>query len=358
MSLATFSTFASMFAPSPRLYFHRLDEVDEPPVQRGRRYWVLSRGLCRFVKIPLLVDVSTARQLEALRLQIERVSPFAETGSHVHFGDDAIAVWLWDQGVVRDAADAIGVDLRRVSVIPETAMQPQGEGVRLVECLDGVEGQCWDNASLAASRWWPSIPDSRGWVLFQRGASVPPDRIAVEPPPPAALPWLGRRWTESPAGGWNGIASIDLRMVAACIAAAFLMGYGYLGAEWLRLVWNISAIERQVAAYSADIAPITHARATAMDDAATIRRLYELDPYPSQLALMAQVANMLPKNETHLAGWSYDRGQLEITVAADHPLDATFFVRTLERIDRFNGVSAERAGGDNSLRIRLTIKPL
>lgn len=356
MSLATFPAVTSIFAPNPRLYLHRLGEVDEPSAKHGHRYWVLSRGLCRFFKVPLLVNVPPARQLEMLKLQVERESPFAETGCHFHFGEDAIAAWLWDARVVGDAADAIGVDPRRVPAIPETAMQPPGDGVRLVECLNGVEGQSWHRGCLVASRWWPAMPDDRGWVLFQRGASVPPDRIAAGPPALTALPWLRRPWTDSPAVGWNGIASIDLRLIAAGIGILFLAGYSYLGAEWLRVSWSISALEGQIAAHSADIAPITRARSAAIDDVTAVRRLNDLDPYPSQLKLMALVASILPKNETRLTQWSYDHGQLEFSVAADQPLDATFFVRTLERLDQFDGVSAERAGGDNSLRIRLAIK--
>lgn len=44
-------------------------------------------------------------------------------------------------------------------------------------------------------------------------------------------------------------------------------------------------------------------------------------------------------------------------MAADHPLDALYFVRSLEKIDGFKNVGAERAGGDNSLQIRLAVDP-
>jgi hypothetical protein len=357
MNLSPFATLTSRFAAQPRLYLQRPAEVEEPSVRRGRRYWAVSRSLCRFFRIALLADASSARQLEALRLQIERLSPFAETGSHFHFGVNFINLWLWDSQAVGDAANAIGVDLRRVSVLPETALQPPGDGVRVIKCLDGIEGQCWDQGSLVASRWWSSPPDSRSWVLFQRGAAVGPDRLAANPPPTAAMPWLARPWTNSPTDSWSGLGNIDMRFAAAGIAVVLLIGYAYFGAQWLRLLWDRSAVERQIEAHSTDVAPVVEARIAALGSAAAIRRLRQLDPYPSQMALMARVADILPKNETHLTEWSYDRGQLEMTVAADHPLDSVFFVRALERIDRFKSVSVERAGGDNTLRIRLSVEP-
>src|SRR5579863_1217635 len=148
MTLSPFPTLMSRLASQPRMYLQRAGGIEEPVVARGRRYWAVSRSLCRFFKIPLLADASTGRQREALRLQIERLSPFAETGSHCHFGVNCISLWLWDAQVVGDAAAAIGVDLRRVPAVPEAALQPPGEGVRVVECLDGIEGQCWDQGSL------------------------------------------------------------------------------------------------------------------------------------------------------------------------------------------------------------------
>jgi hypothetical protein len=375
MNWADVASLTARLNAPPRLYLHRGEQIDEPTGSRGRRFWVISRALCRFHKLAALPDASAARQLEALQLQIERLSPFAETGSHCHAAPaqtaaaaaaaaaapgEAICLWLWDAGLVREAAVATGVDLRRMTVVPETAMHPpDSDGVRLVECLDGVEGQCWENGVLSASRWWPATPDPRNWVMLQRGGSIPPERMLTEPPPAAALPWLDRPWTRQLSPGLGGIANFDLRTIGAAAAVVLLVGYGYYGAEWLRLGFDTAAVERGIARASIAVAPMTEARAAALASEAMIERLHALDRYPSQLAVMAQVADILPKNETHLTEWSYDRGQLEFTVAAAHPLDATFFVRALDRVLRFKAVSAERAGGgsDNSLRIRLTIEP-
>ena len=357
MSLSSLSEFGSRFVPQRRLYLHRVNGVDEGE-GRGRRVWVVSRALCRFFKVPFLPEVSAARQLDALKLQIERLSPFAETGSHYHFGASAIGLWVWDARAMQDAADAVEVEARRLTVLPETAIQPAGEGLRLVECLDGVEGQYWVGGDLMASRWWPSVPDERNWALFQRGASVTPNHLSPAPPEATQLPWLGQSWTRTPRVGWTDLGSLDLKLAAVAAAVLLTVGYGYFGAEWLRLHWAVSGIEAQIAAAANETRPITHARAAAIGDIAAIKQLHDLNPYPGQLTLMARVANILPKNETHFTGWTYDRGQLEITLGAGHPLDATFFVRALDKVPGFKNVSAERAGGDNTLRIRLNVEPL
>jgi hypothetical protein len=317
---------------------------------------VVSRSLCRFFKVAVSREAPVTSQLDALALQIARLSPFADTGSHYHFADDFISLWLWDQQAVRSAGDAIGVDALRMRVLPEASLLPNAEeGVRLVQTIDGVEGQSWSSGGLVASRWWPELPEFRAWTLFQRGASVPPDRISAATPKPIRLDWLARPWTQSRKTGSVTLGQFDMRVAAAGVGAVMLILYGYLGAEWLRLGRDLAAAKSAIAAGVHESEPGVRARTEALENQAVIGGLAALDIFPTQLALMARVTEILPKNETHLSEWAYDDGQLEMTVAAEHPLDAVYFVRALEKIDRFKGVSAERAGTDNSLHIRLTI---
>src|SRR5438876_3223281 len=133
---------AARLSPPPRLFFETPTGVEEPPPGRGRRYWIVARSLCRFFKVPLLAGASRGRQLDALTLEVKRLSPFDNTGWHLHLGDDFALIWLWDQSATRDAAAAVGIDVARLRVMPEPAMQSPGdEGLRLVETLHGVEGQ-------------------------------------------------------------------------------------------------------------------------------------------------------------------------------------------------------------------------
>ena len=67
---------------------------------------------------------------------------------------------------------------------------------------------------------------------------------------------------------------------------------------------------------------------------------------------------LLPTDHAHLTAWIFDRGQLELDIASDRPLDVAGLVRSLENLDHFKSVAAERTGTDNSLRLRVTIEPL
>ncbi len=347
------AAFAARLARPPRLCLETADGVELPPPGRGRRLWVVSRGRCRFLHLPLLPGADRTRQLDAIGLEIRRLSPFAETGSYLHLAAGFAAVWLWDQQATRAAGGAAGIDVGRLKILPEPALRPPApDGVRLVEALDGVEGQYWRDGTLACSRWWPAMPEPGAWILFQRGAAVPPERLVAQVPLPQRLPWLDRPWTRAAAG--FGLARLDLRLAAAVLGLAVLAGYGYQGAQYLRLARAGAALQREVAARSAAIEPILAARSRALDSLAALRALHALDRFPGQLALMARVAEILPPGKSRLNDWAYDKGQLELSIADDQPPDVVRLVRALDRGGAFRDVVADRTG-NNTVRLRAAV---
>lgn len=347
-----FAVLAGRASRGARLYLESTDGVELPGSGRGRRLWVVSRGLCRFFRIPLLADASRTSQLDAIGLEIKRLSPFDETGSHLHLAAGFAGVWLWDRRATQTAAAAAGVDVLRLRIVPEPALRPaSGAGLRLVEALDGVEGQYWSDAGLYASRWWPRLPDERAWLMFQRGASVPPAAIDPAVPEPLRLGWLDRPWTRTRHTGALDLAQIDLRLVAAGIALALLAAYGYFGARYLHVREDAAVVAAEIAARTAAIEPVLADRTQALDNLAAIGALRELDRYPSQLALVARVAQILPADGSRLEDWLYDRGHLELSIASDRPLDVVRLVRSLEGSGYFTGVAAERTGNNNTLRL-------
>jgi hypothetical protein len=349
----------SRLLPAARVYVETRNGTVEPMGGRGRRIWVVSRSLCRFYSVALLPGAPRAGQLEALALEIKRFSPFDETGSHFHLGVGFAGIWLWDARATRTAADAVGLDISKLRVLPEPALVAPGDDeVRLVASADGVEAQRWSGRSLTASRWWADLPDDRSWLLFQRGASVPPDQVLLSVPSPIRMPWLQTAWTSTRGTPSFDLSQIDLRMAVAATAAFIIVAYGYVGAEWLHAAVSAGAVANEVAERAQAIEPILTARTRALENLSAIRTLRGLERFPSQLALMAAVAEALPHDKTKLTAWTFDRGQLEIDIAAPKPLDVVELVRSLERLDHFKSVAAERTGSGNTLRLRVAIEPL
>jgi hypothetical protein len=353
------TSLSERFTAPPRFYIEAEGGVREPDAPgRGQAWWVVSRARCKFHKVNYLTDASDARQAGALALQVERLTPFAETGVHIHYGPRFASVWLWDKAAVDSAAEAAGLDARRLRVVPETALTAPGfDDLRLVETSDGYEGQSWMDGALSASRWWPDLPASRDWLLFQRGASLPADRLQADVPEPEMPVWLDRPWTRSRRSSSLDFKRIDLRMAALGFGAVAFVVFAYLTAEIVRIALDTHSVNAQIAENSRSIQPILDARSAARGNIAALKLFQDMDRYPGQLEVMALIAAQLPRNETHFTEWTWDNGQLETTIAADHPLDTLFFVRALERIPEFKAVNAERIAGDNTLRIRLTVDP-
>jgi hypothetical protein len=244
----------------------------------------------------------------------------------------------------------------RLRVIPEPALLPPADrGVRLIEGCDGYEGQYWSDGGLSGSRWWPELPDERAWILFQRGASVKPDAMIFTLPMPLRLDWTDRPWTRIKRSGSFDLSRLDMRLVAAGIVVAVLAAYGYQGARYLRARLDSVAQEHEIAARTSAIEPVLTARTQALEDLAAIQVFRELNPFPSQLALMARVTEALPEGDTRLDDWLYDRGRLELSIASDKPLDVVKLVRSLETSGAFSGVAAERTGNNNTLRLHASV---
>lgn len=94
-----------------------------------------------------------ARALKAVDLAKATRTPFVNPAYYLDWGANSVGVWSWPAELT-DRLD--GFEGRAA---PETVLHGHGEGARLVQCLDGFEGQIFENGELAASRWWPHQPD-------------------------------------------------------------------------------------------------------------------------------------------------------------------------------------------------------
>jgi hypothetical protein len=306
--------------------------------------------------VPLLNNADAASQREALALEIKRLSPFAETGSWLHLAAGFASIWLWDQAATRTAGALVGIDIARVRVVPEPALRPPIDtGVRLIEGADGYEGQYWSDGGVSASRWWPECPDERAWLFFQRGASIEPEAMSFTVPAALQLNWIERPWTRARSSGSFDLSRLDMRLVAAAGVMAIVVAYGYQGASYLHARTAVAAQEREIATRANAIEPILTARTQALGNLAAIEALRSLNPLPSQLALMARVAEILPAQGAHLDDWLYDRGRLELSIASAKPLDIVGLVRSLEASGAFKDVAAERTGNNNTLRLHARV---
>src|ERR1700730_8131905 len=200
-------------------YLQYRDRTERPATWRGRRYWVVSRALCGF-RVFRLPGAARTDLKGFASIKAREWAPYADVGYHAHLTRDAARIWVWDAARVRDAMLATGVKPGRVAALPEVALQARAsDGLHLVTCLEGVEGQSWSQGELQASRWWPEMPSPEQCVTLPPANGVSLDPLTASPPaePPR---WRSRPWTNS--GGGSGVG-MERRAREALAAGAGLL---------------------------------------------------------------------------------------------------------------------------------------
>ena len=136
-----------------------------------------------------------AERFAALGMQARAWAPFEASSYRLNIHGEEGLVVAWDSAsVAADLADA-GLDALRCHLVPESLLRgPGADGVRLVRCAEGVEGQVWREGWLCASRWWSEQPDAEEWQLFLHASACEPDEIpALVEVSMAARPWADLR---------------------------------------------------------------------------------------------------------------------------------------------------------------------
>jgi hypothetical protein len=281
-------------------------------------------------------------------------APYAEVGYHAHLTRDAALIWVWDAGRVRDAMLAAGVKPGRLTALPEAALQARAsDGLHLVTCLEGVEGQLWSHGELQASRWWPEMPSLEQWLEFCRASGLGVD-VLTDSPPAESPPWRSRPWTNS--GGGSGIGmERRARQVSVAGAGVLMAACGYLGGSLAHDAMSMSAVEKRLRIAEQRSAPIIAERSRALANREFLDNFARLDPYPSQFALFARVAEKLPPNGSRITAWSYQDGDLQFTILSQATPDILFYVKTYSSVEGFTAVAADRADSERGLRMKLRL---
>ncbi len=149
----------------------RSSEVIPPQEPRAPQGLVLTAGvlLYRWIDVG---SVPKPRRRAAVAAQARAWTPFQESGFRVAWFGDSAGVFAWDTQRLRQRLSDGGLAaVEDLPVIPEPWLgSAVRSGPRLVQGLDGVFGQLWQDGSLRSLRWWSDPPDEAQWLNFLRGA--------------------------------------------------------------------------------------------------------------------------------------------------------------------------------------------
>ena len=336
---------------TPQRYFQKRQEVLSPSTgKKSKKEWVIARSLCHY-RLFSLVDIPAARRESVLQLKIKQWSPFVNYNTYITWYREQAAVWLWNKDQQNAAFEE--ANIKKATIFPEPVLyeRPQTDTVRLVACLDGVEGQVWRNNQLEGSRWWAKAPNLKEWVTFQRAYSLTPD---VKVPEAVELNLLAKPWAKARGiVGQLGIQQEKLWvMLGLASFFAFVAWQGTAISQWKQATQQIQA---KVETLTEEIHPILTARNQAIKDKQLGEKLVTLMTNPPQIALVTRVMEKLPKDNAKLVEWSYRIGELRFAVESSQ-LDPIFYVQTFQADPWFKEVEAKTGSGVRAKNMYVSLK--
>ena len=133
----------------------------------GPKVCIIPQSKCSFQRVQLKSSgrkALLAARLRARKGVLPNENKIKIIRDKIGFG---AGVWSYDTRVGKSD------DHEYSYFAPETlAYETLEKGVRLVKCLEGVEGQIWENNSLVASRWWQTKPMPSQWLSFLRAVDI------------------------------------------------------------------------------------------------------------------------------------------------------------------------------------------
>jgi hypothetical protein len=326
----------------------------------GASQWVLSRTLCRFNRFDL-TRLPAAKRKAALALQLPQWSPYSDSAYAIAWQNGFASVWCWDSARIDAEIQKHGKTPKSQQKIPETLLRaPLSAGLRLIKCLDGVEGQYWQDAQLIASRWWPQRPDEQAWLSFQRDCGIASEQQETTSVL-QALPLQLRPWIKiATASG----ATDDLPLAEVALYGVLTLVLGVatvvLGMQYYQIERAIAQRNSDLVAIKGKAGPVFAARESALSALTRLKSIDAIEPYPQPLVLMAALAETLPKDSgAFVREWDMTGNRLKVAIKSpDANIAGADYVQALEKTGRFGDIQIITDADPKTTGFSMTIRPL
>lgn len=296
---------------------------------------VVSRALCSFKRITL--PSSSRNAVKAALLQARReASSEANLLQIEQDPSNRKMAGLWTWPVSENTAEGGKQPTRS---IPETlARQPMQSGRRLVQCLEGIEGQVWDNGALIASRWWPEVPGQGQWLTFLRSARLKPDEVSLALPPVSEVPWRANLpFFHSAVDALQTFASpARLLMATGLIFGAIFI---YSSAQYIRYTQTLHSLQAQIALRKETVSDVLAQRNKAIHNLRAVNKMADIGVPTALLAGLAAVLEKVQGKDMRIIRFSLSDNQLQVRVKGQPDLDGAAMVKSLESDDALEQVS-------------------
>ncbi len=315
----------------------------------GGSIYVVPRGECQFVR--KLMPRRDSKGREAARQQGRFESRFETpdvfvTSGLATSGPGELSVWTWDASALARAVGKAGV-----RAMPETlAREGLENGLRLVRCFAGFEGEVWDRGELLSTRWWRSIPSIEEWRGFLAGARTESPAAAVwqsdtlgDSPRLSVPEWRANVfWTD------DGAKGLARRVRPAHAAAAILVlgaaPLGFNAFKWGAAISDRMSVEPALAAAQEESRSWVALSRRAARDAEVAAQSAAFGDSTAVLRAMEEFGQALGEETSVVRQIKLDGGSLQITLDSAPKQDLVALVSRLEAASSWKSVRMESEG--------------
>lgn len=278
---------------------------------------VVPRSLCQYSRKTLPRTDAVGRK--AAREEARFESRFSDPEVMVHAKTNSrmpgeVVVWAWDK-----ARLAAMTGRKNLRALPETlAREPMSNGARLVEGVDGFEGEVWVNSELVATRWWRETPNDDAWREFLLGArtgaglniEIPEQTpIAQRPVWKTDIAWTDDSWR-------TAAARITPAQLTGAVVLAALAPASCETARFSRLAYESQALTSSLEAGRETAGEWLAHRRRAMRDAALVSDASALGDEMSIVYALKDLSAVMRGQGAHITQITLSEGELRVLMSA------------------------------------------
>ncbi|MEM6536635.1 MAG: hypothetical protein AAF668_02770 [Pseudomonadota bacterium] len=297
---------------------------------------VIPRERLNFRRIKINGGVTQIHRAERLRLSQELDKPDLKTRLVLDGANEGFAsLWAWSA----DEVSPFDEQILPVRVVPEPLLYPGiRSGRRLVECIEGFEGQVWDGGALSQSRWWPDLPTLSEWQMFMRSAGVAtadnyapiPERLEV------AAPFNANEINDQ---SLRAFQTPKLFLAATLVACFVLIGFSvtsYVGHGAAATILR----DRLMADETSFLAAKT-ARESALRLQRQVNEVLTSLPKIRTVDMTTSLYESVDPEKAVISRVEISNGEFAIFLKNASDIDRVVMIKRLEEVDGVSGVYAE-----------------
>lgn len=300
--------------------------------------FVIPRSLCSFTRSKL--PAASNKGIQAAKLQASRNQRY--TNPHIRVepdgkGASSASIWSWDSSFLTD-------DNKKLSdliCIPETlARVPGKDGVRLVRCAQGLEGEIWQEGTLTASRWWRDLPSQQDWRLFLRAGKLRDHDTSQAVPDPVSVPWRDDLPVVDNTPEHLSLTFSPVRIMIAATAILAFFASVQLSQQFL-FNNRIETIKEKLEVVSRENRDAYRTRAEALAALNIVNNKSNLDDPLELLRVIVTLTETIPTSTAELANITIAEQRMEARFRVQETPDITQIVSELEQSPIFTDVFIE-----------------